>query len=320
MSAPGSSDRGYVLHSYPYRETSLIVEAWTERHGRMALMARGARRPKSALRGVLGPFQPLSLSWFGKGEMKTLKTAEAERVCLPLGGASMMSAFYLNELLLKLTQREDPHEGLFTAYDEAVADLRSVSGLRTAEPAADYSTADSSFAGSRIKSGTTTTVTRHSGLDPVTRHSGLDPVTRHSGLDPESSGLELTGSRIKSGTTKHGDGRALELALRRFEKRLLKELGYALLLANEAETGAPVAAGREYAYIVERGPIPAGSGAMVGDAVKLDGATLLDLENERFGDARSAGQAKQLMRYLINHFLNGQVLHTRQLVKELQQI
>ncbi len=263
MSAPGSSDRGYVLHSYPYRETSLIVEAWTERHGRMALMARGARRPKSALRGVLGPFQPLSLSWFGKGEMKTLKTAEAERVCLPLGGASMMSAFYLNELLLKLTQREDPHEGLFTAYDEAVADLRSVSvpGHRVAEP-------------------------------------------------PAGPGAIPPG----------GEGRALELALRRFEKRLLKELGYALLLANEAETGAPVAAGREYAYIVERGPIPAGSGAMGGDAVKLDGATLLDLENERFGDARSAGQAKQLMRYLINHFLNGQVLHTRQLVKELQQI
>jgi len=260
VSAPGSSDRGYVLHSYPYRETSLIVEAWTERHGRMALMARGARRPKSALRGVLGPFQPLSLSWFGKGEMKTLKTAEAERVCLPLGGASMMSAFYLNELLLKLTQREDPHEGLFTAYDEAVADLRSVPvvGARVAEPQA-----------------------------------GASP------------GVE---------------GRSLELALRRFEKRLLKELGYALLLANEADTGAPVAAGREYAYVVERGPVPAGSGADRGDAVKLDGATLLDLEHERFGDARSAVQAKQLMRHLINHFLNGQVLHTRQLVKELQQI
>jgi DNA repair protein RecO (recombination protein O) len=302
VSAPGASDRGYVLHSYPYRETSLIVEAWTEMHGRMALMARGARRPKSALRGVLGPFQPLTLSWFGKGEMKTLKTAEAERVCLPLGGASMMSAFYLNELLLKLTQREDPHEGLFAAYDEAVSDLRSVSVPRTGEPAADYAAA-----------------TRHSAQS---RHSGFDPLNRHSGLDTghppyrgaESSDHDLTGSRIKSATTN------LELALRRFEKRLLKELGYQLLLANEADTGTPVAAGREYAYIVERGPVAAASGAAGGDAVKLDGATLLDLEHERFGDARSAAQAKQLMRHLINHFLNGQVLHTRQLVKELQQI
>ena len=68
-------DRGYVLHSYPYRETSLILQAWTEKHGRLGLVAKGARRPKSASRIVLVPFQPLALDWFGRGELRTLKSA-----------------------------------------------------------------------------------------------------------------------------------------------------------------------------------------------------------------------------------------------------
>ncbi|HXF77352.1 MAG TPA: DNA repair protein RecO, partial [Usitatibacter sp.] len=108
-------DRGYVLHSYPYRETSLILQAWTEKHGRLGLVAKGARRPKSSSRSVLVPFQPLALDWFGRGELRTLKTAEPAAPATPLAGASLLSAFYLNELLLKLTTRDDPHEGLFAA-------------------------------------------------------------------------------------------------------------------------------------------------------------------------------------------------------------
>ena len=120
-------DRGYVLHSYPYRETSLILQVWTEKHGRLALVAKGARRPKSSSRSVLVAFQPLVLDWFGRGELRTLKTAEPAAPATPLGGASLLSAFYLNELLLKLTTRDDPHEGLFAAYDAAIARLRALS-------------------------------------------------------------------------------------------------------------------------------------------------------------------------------------------------
>ena len=65
-------DRAYVLHTYPYRETSLILQAWTEKHGRLGLVAKGARRPKSASRSLLVPFQPLVIDWFGKGELRTL--------------------------------------------------------------------------------------------------------------------------------------------------------------------------------------------------------------------------------------------------------
>src|SRR5215831_1839362 len=122
-------DKGYVLHTYPYRETSLILQAWTEKHGRLGLVAKGARRPKSSSRSVLVPFQPLVLDWFGRGELRTLKTADPAVPATPLAGAALLSAFYLNELLLKLTTRDDPHEGLFAAYDTAIAELRALSRL-----------------------------------------------------------------------------------------------------------------------------------------------------------------------------------------------
>jgi len=113
----------FVLHSYPYRETSLIVETLTHDYGRVAMVARGARRPRAELRGVLQSFQPLSLSWAGTGELKTLAKAEW-RGGLPLiAGPALLCGFYLNELLLKLLPREDPHPELFRHYGNALARL-----------------------------------------------------------------------------------------------------------------------------------------------------------------------------------------------------
>jgi DNA repair protein RecO (recombination protein O) len=114
---------GYVLHAYPYRETSLIVEAFTRNHGRVAMVARGAKRPRSELRGVLQAFQPLLLSWFGQQELKTLVRAEW-RGGLPLiGGSALLCGFYLNELLMKLMPREDPHPAFYESYERALAEL-----------------------------------------------------------------------------------------------------------------------------------------------------------------------------------------------------
>src|SRR5260221_8180671 len=109
-------DRGYVLHSYPYRESSLILQVWTEKHGRLGMVAKGARRPKSPSRAVLVAFQPLALSWFGRGELRTLKSAEPAVPATPLNGHSLLSAFYLNQLLLQPPHPHHPHEGLFHAY------------------------------------------------------------------------------------------------------------------------------------------------------------------------------------------------------------
>ena len=164
----------FVLHVYPYRETSAIVEAFTPSVGRVAMVARGARRPRSELRGLLQGFQPLLLSWSGQHELKTLHKAEW-RGGLPLvGGSALLCGFYLNELLLKLLPREDPHPRLFVDYEAALADLAA--------------------------------------------------------------------------------GREQAAVLRRFEVRLVAELGYALPLVREADSGAPVDPSTRYHYAFDRGP------------------------------------------------------------------
>lgn len=110
------AEPAFVLHSYPYRETSLIIEAFTRNWGRVALVARGARRPRSALRGVLLAFQPLLLSWGGKAELRTLHKAEWQGGLPQLRGRGLLCGFYLNELMLKLLARDDAHEALFETY------------------------------------------------------------------------------------------------------------------------------------------------------------------------------------------------------------
>ncbi|MGE0803604.1 MAG: DNA repair protein RecO [Lautropia sp.] len=115
-----ASDYGFVLHMLPYRETSLIVELFTERHGRLAVVAKGARRPNSALRPVLLQFQPIAFVVAGKGELRTLTRAEWQGGLAMPAGDALIFAFYLNELLVRLLAREDPHPQLFAAYVDAL--------------------------------------------------------------------------------------------------------------------------------------------------------------------------------------------------------
>lgn len=229
----------YVLHSYPFRETSLVVEIFSRDWGRLPLVARGARRPKSAVRGLLLSFQPLLLSWFGKSELRTLHRAEWQGGQAQLQGMALICGFYLNELLLRLLQREDPHERLFLCYQRALQALA-------------------------------------------------------------------------------GEG-AHAVVLRRFEKCLLQELGYALSLEREAESGEPIAADRLYAYQIERGPLPDRNGGYP-NGVQLRGKTLLDMAADDYADPVTLQQSKALMRTLIGHYLGDKPLHTRQLLKDVQQL
>jgi DNA repair protein RecO (recombination protein O) len=107
---------GFVLHSYPYKETSLIVDMFTRDYGRVGLVAKGAKRPLSKLRGVLQTFQPLSVSFSGKSELRTLIDAEWVGGMLPLEKTPLLCGFYLNELLVKLIARDDKHPALFDHY------------------------------------------------------------------------------------------------------------------------------------------------------------------------------------------------------------
>lgn len=228
----------FVLHSYPFRETSLILEVFTRSHGRVPLVARGARRPRSALRGLLMSFQPLALSWFGKHELRTLHRAEWQGGQTQLQGTALLCGFYLNELLLNLMARDDPHENLFDYYRQTLQQLAQ--------------------------------------------------ETDHA------------------------------LTLRRFEKRLLQELGYALTLTTEAGSGKPIAPERPYRFILERGAVAETPDSAQGMAVA--GKTLLDMAADDYRDADTARQSKQLMRMLLDHHLAGRPLHTRELMRDLQKL
>lgn len=118
-------ERGYVLHTYPYSETSLIVETFTREHGRVPMVAKGAKRPGSALRGALMQFQPVAFSWSGKNDLRSLTGAEWIGGLPGLSGDALFCGFYLNELLLKLLARDDAHERLFDRYEEALRALGS---------------------------------------------------------------------------------------------------------------------------------------------------------------------------------------------------
>lgn len=130
---------GFVLHSYPYSESSVIVETFTRDHGRVPLLAKGAKRPGSALRGALLQFQRVGFSWTGRGDLRNLIRAEWLGGIPPLNAKALLCGFYVNELVLKLLERNDPHEHLFDHYASALSDLgngeRDVCVLRNFERA-----------------------------------------------------------------------------------------------------------------------------------------------------------------------------------------
>jgi len=228
----------FVLHSHPFRETSLIIDVFSRSHGRLAIVARGARRPRSGLRGLLLGFQPLMLSWFGKGEVRTLHSAEWQGGQPYLQGTALMCGFYLNELLVNLLARDDPHERLFDYYRATLQRL--------------------------------------------------------------------------SGQTDHA------ATLRSFEKHLLQELGYALVLEREAGSDKAVRPELCYRYAVERGVLP--DEGTESSGIPVQGKTLLDMAKDDYADPATAQQSKQLMRMLLNHQLGGKTLHTRELIKDFQKL
>jgi DNA repair protein RecO (recombination protein O) len=191
------------------------------------------------LRGVLLSFQPLLLSWSGRGELPSLHKAEWNDSYAPLRGLSLICGFYLNELLLRFLARDDPHEPLFAIYRETLRAL--------------------------------------------------------------SRGEDSAGT------------------LRRFEKHLLRELGYGVILDRDVATGAPIAAEENYTYVPDRGPVARG-GDDSANGVELAGQTLIDMQSDNYTNSATLQQSKVLMRALIGHYLGDRTLHTRQLLRDLRAI
>ncbi|MFW8565719.1 DNA repair protein RecO [Orrella sp. 11846] len=111
--------QAFVLHVTPWRETSVIAKIWSREYGLILAAAKGAKRPYSGLRTILQTFQPLRLSWAGRNEVRTLTQAEIAGF-LGMPASNLMSGWYLNELILRLVPREDPHPLLFDAYEQTL--------------------------------------------------------------------------------------------------------------------------------------------------------------------------------------------------------
>ena len=115
-----SDEPAYVLHRYDWSESSLILEVFTRRYGRVALVARGAKKPSSSFRPILLPLQLLHVAFGGDSEIRNLKSAEWQGGHVMPTGDALLSGYYLNELLMRLLARDDPHPSLFDAYATTV--------------------------------------------------------------------------------------------------------------------------------------------------------------------------------------------------------
>jgi DNA repair protein RecO (recombination protein O) len=232
-----AAEPAFVLHCRDYSESSLLLEVFAARHGRLGILAKGARRPKSPWRGVLKPFQALLLSWSGRGELAILTGAEAERGTDTLGGPAVFCGFYLNELLMRLLHRHDPHEALYRAYRQALLSL--------------------------------------------------------------------------------GRGDDHEAVLRIFEKHLLRELGYGLVLDYDIESQAPLDAEAVYDYLPERGPRRMSGANRSNEGVLIRGASLLALAREQLNDEDTLREVKALMRASLARHLGDKPLNSRRLYQSV---
>ena len=123
-----SDEPAYVLHRYDWSESSLILDVFTRHHGRIALVAKGAKKPSSNFRPILLPLQPLHVAYGGDAEIRTLKGAEWMGGHVMPTGDALMSGYYINELLLNLLARDDPHPRLFDVYAAVVHVIASGHG------------------------------------------------------------------------------------------------------------------------------------------------------------------------------------------------
>lgn len=122
---------GYILHAREYRDTSLIVEVFTEQGERVSAIARGARSQRRGVsqRSMLQPFQPVWVELGGTGELKLLKHVESRAGAVPLQRQGLFSGFYINELLCRVLHRDDPHPDLFPEYEEVLTQLLELDRL-----------------------------------------------------------------------------------------------------------------------------------------------------------------------------------------------
>jgi DNA repair protein RecO (recombination protein O) len=230
------SEPGFILHTFPYRETSLLVDIFTLNHGRLRCVAKGFRKPnKKGIAKTLFPYTEHHFQWQGRGELKTLIQAEPIQAPVFLKQESLFLGLYINELLYKLLHQNDPHQSLYEFYRQLMTQLSS----------------------SEIQ----------------------QPV------------------------------------LRRFEMLLLEELGYGLVLDTEAETGQAVSAESLYYYIPDQG-LKLIQDQTADNLNTFSGTDIMALRQGQLEQQSALRAAKQLTRQVIDFYLDGKELNSRELYRQ----
>jgi DNA repair protein RecO (recombination protein O) len=230
------SEPGFILHTIPYRETSLLVDIFTQNYGRLRCVAKGFRKPnKKGIAKTLFPYTEHHFQWQGRGELKTLIKADPVQAPVFLQQESLFIGLYINELLYKLLHQNDPHRSLYDFYQQLMTTLSSLV------------------------------------LE--------QPVLRH------------------------------------FEMQLLEELGYGLVLDTEAETGEAVTPEHLYYYIPDQG-LKLLQDQTTNNADTFSGADIIALSQGEFEQQSVLRAAKQLTRQVINFYLDGKQLNSRELYRQ----
>lgn len=222
----------YILHSRPYRDSSLLIDFFTREHGLVCAVGRSIRGKKSPLKGILQPFVPLLISFYAKRDLATLIDVETQNQAHHLTHKHLFSGFYLNELLMKLLQKNDAHPTLYDYYRETLITL--------------------------------------------------------------------------------SQSNALEASLRRFEKRLIFELGYGLDLITEANTGQMISPELYYQYYPQKGFI-LNVNENSPQIALFSGKSLLALAEENFSDISLLPEMKILLRMVLSGLLGKKTLKSREL-------
>ena len=230
------SEPGFILHTIPYRETSLLIDVFSLNYGRVRCVAKGFRKPnKKGIAKTLFPYTEHHHQWQGRGELKTLIQAEPIQAPVFLRQESVYVGLYVNELLYKLLHQNDPHPSLYRFYHQFMSHL-SVSGLDQAE-------------------------------------------------------------------------------LRRFEMLLLEELGYGLVLGSEADSGQAVSEEHLYYYIPDQG-LKLIQDQNANKTQALSGADIIALSHGELDKLSVLRTAKQLTRQVIDFYLDGKELNSRELYRQ----
>lgn len=280
----------YVLEARPYRETSLLLELLTVHHGRLATVARGVRggsRTAVARRAALEPFRRVRVAASGRGEVLSLGAIEADGPVLRLTGAPVFSAWYVNELVLRLTGRGDPSPSLFHRYSAWLVELAGILQPVTAADRIAEPTPGSIVAGHYASATATATVSE-------TTAAAVEAATADAAVE--------TAAETETAPAAAESDDRLAWSLRRFERDLIDLLGYALTLDHDCESGRPLRDDVAYCLDPEHGARP---WTVDSHWPRASAEVLRAWSGETQPSREHLRQLKPLARALVRHYLGG---------------